>query len=421
MKILIINTSERVGGAAIAADRLMQAWKNTFSGDRGQTAGMLVRDRQSDRLSVSSIPSSWLLPFKFLWERLVVFLNNGWRRSSVFAVDIANTGTDVTRMKEFQKADVVHLHWVNQAFLSLKDLERIFQSGKRIVITMHDQWYFTGICHYSATCNKYESQCEHCPQLGRPIFGYDMARRVFNRKRSIYQKAHLTFVGCSQWIADLAQRSVLTQGQRVISIPNTIDTERFAPQDKIAARQTNHLPIDRKLLLFSCQRITNEIKGFRYMSEACRILHEQHPDIAAHLGLVVVGGDSDKVREQVAIEVFNVDYVNGEDQMATLYNAVDIFVTPSLQDNLPNTIMEALACGVPCVGFNIGGIPEMIDDRQNGYVAHYRDAEDFANGILWTLDPERYAELAKAARQKVLDCYSEERVAKLYMEIYAKA
>jgi glycosyltransferase involved in cell wall biosynthesis len=103
--------------------------------------------------------------------------------------------------------------------------------------------------------------------------------------------------------------------------------------------------------------------------------------------------------------------------MVQLYNAVDIYVTPSLQDNLPNTIMEALACGIPCVGFKVGGIPEMIDHQENGYVAQYKDAEDFAHGILWTLSAD-YETLSRQARNKVMVTYSENAVAHKYMEVY---
>lgn len=415
-KVLIINTSERIGGAAIAANRLMQVLRNEHV-----QATMLVRDRQTNQLTVSSIRSSWLLTVKFLWERFVIFLNNGWRRSQVFAVDIANIGTDITQMKEFRYADVIHLHWVNQAFLSLRNIEQILQSGKRVIITMHDMWYFTGICHHAAQCTKYESQCERCPFLARPWFGYDLATRVFSHKKRIFQQAHITFVGCSGWITNLAQRSALTQGHRVVCIPNPIDTDTFAPADTTAARQACHLPTDRQLILFTSRRITDEMKGFQFLAEASRIIHDQHPEEAKRIGVVVVGLESDKVREHVALDVYSVDYVHNEQEMIQLYNAVDLFVTPSLQENLPNTIMEAMSCGTPCVGFDIGGIPEMIDHRQNGYVATYRDAQDFANGILWALQPDHYPTLAQAARQKVLDCYSGKQVAKRFLELYANA
>ena len=114
------------------------------------------------------------------------------------------------------------------------------------------------------------------------------------------------------------------------------------------------------------------------------------------------------------------NYVNNEKELVDIYNAVDIYVTPSLQDNLPNTIMEAMACGVPCVGFNVGGIPEMIDHLHNGYVAEYKSSEDLANGIHWTLTEGEYETLSEEACRKVMTCYSEGAIAKRYIEVYNK-
>ncbi|MBQ9665453.1 MAG: glycosyltransferase family 4 protein [Bacteroidaceae bacterium] len=411
MRVLIVNTSERIGGAAIAANRLMEALKKN-----GVKAKMLVRDKQTDHLTVLSVGHNWTQPLKFLWERLCIFVANQFSRKNLFQVDLANTGTDITRLTEFQRADVIHLHWVNQGFLSLSDIQKIILSGKKVVITMHDQWYFTGICHYSATCEKYKNQCHHCELMNGNLFG-DLAKRVFLQKQRIYRNARLTFVGCSQWMADLARTSQLTQGQKVVSIPNAINTELFRPVNKQQARQAFNLPLDKHLLLFGCQRITDERKGFKFLVEALEIIKQDHPQLAQQMELVVVGGEAESVRSQVPFDIIPIRYVSDPEKMVQLYNAVDIYVTPSLQDNLPNTIMESLACGIPCVGFNVGGIPEMIDHQSNGYVATYQDAKDFANGIIWTLTTD-YDALSSHARQKVLTAYSESAVAKKYSEVY---
>ena len=135
---------------------------------------------------------------------------------------------------------------------------------------------------------------------------------------------------------------------------------------------------------------------------------------------MVVGGDSTKIQGELPMEIKPVRYVKEEQQMVEIYNAADLYVTPSLQDNLPNTIVEAMACGVPCVGFNVGGIPEMIDHKQNGYVAEMKNAKDFADGIEWALTAD-YATLSEAAHRKALETYSEEAVAKKYMEVYDNA
>ena len=411
MRVLIVNTAERTGGAAIAANRLLHALNNN-----GVVARMLVRDRKTDACDVVNIPQSWRLKGKFLWERGVIWLSNGMSKRNLFQVDIANAGTDITVMPDFGWADVIHLHWVNQGFLSLRDLERILASGKPVVVTMHDQWYFTGICHYSSDCGKYRTQCEQCPMVkGR---GADLAQRVFNRKRAMYEGKNITFVGCSRWMADLARQSALTQGHTVTNIPNAIDTDVFKPMDKQEARRRHNLPTDKKLLLFGAQRITDERKGFTFLTEACEHISMHHPTLPGNLGVVVLGGDAESVKEALPLPVYPVNYLSNETEIAALYNAVDLFVTPSLQDNLPNTIVEAMACGVPCVGFNVGGIPEMITHKQDGYVADYCDSIDFAQGIAWCLNESRHPSLCKAARSTALATYSEPAVTQQYLKVY---
>ena len=413
MRVLIVNTAERTGGAAIAANRLLHALNHN-----GVEARMLVRDRKTDSPQVASIPPSWRLRAKFLWERGIIWLANGLSKRNLFQVDIANAGTDITRMEAFKQADVIHLHWVNQGFLSLGDMERIMASGKPVVMTMHDQWYFTGICHYSGDCDKYQTQCSHCPMLTGGGIGTDLARRVYDRKRTIYSLKPMAFVGCSRWMADLARKSPLTQDHLVTNIPNAIDTDVFTPMDQAAAREHHALPADKRLLLFGAQRITDERKGFRYLKEACEHLVQNYPELARQMGVVVLGGDAETMKSALPLPVYTVGYLSNEAEIAQLYNAVDLFVTPSLQDNLPNTIVEAMSCGTPCVGFNVGGIPEMISHEQDGYVARYRDSQDFAHGIVWCLDDNRLATLRQKARADALNTYSESAVASRYQEIY---
>ena len=375
-----------------------------------------MRDRKTDDSEVVNIPPSWRLKANFLWERGVIWLANGLSKRNLFQVDIANTGTDITTMDVFHWADVIHLHWVNQGFLALKDMERIMKAGKPVVMTLHDQWYFTGICHYSGECDKYQSQCSRCP-MNKSI-GMDLARRVYDRKRSIYYGKTLAFVGCSRWIADLARKSPLTQGHMVTNVPNAINTDVFTPMDQQEARMRHHLPTDKRLILFGAQRITDERKGFRYLKEACEHLVKQAPELARQMGVVVLGGDAESVKSALSLPVYTVNYLSNEGEIASLYNAVDLFVTPSLQDNLPNTIVEAMACGTPCVGFNVGGIPEMISHQQNGYVADYCDSIDFAQGISWCLDESRHPSLCKVARDNALATYAEPVAVHNYLQIY---
>ena len=415
MRVLIINTSERIGGAAIAANRLMDALRNN-----GIQAKMLVRDKQTDNITVISLKKSLWSIWQFVWERIVIWKANHFKQHNLFAVDIANTGTDITTYPEFKEADIIHLHWVNQGMLSLKDLKKILQSGKPIVWTMHDMWPCTGICHHARECDNYHKECHHCPYLYNGGAKKDLSHQTFKKKKELYQLSPITFITCSQWLKERAGQSALLDKHSIVHIPNPIKTNLFTPRNKVEARQKCNLPTDKKLILFGSVKITDKRKGIDYFIESCKILAEKHPELVNNLGVAVYGKESEQLKSLVPFQVYALDYISNEKELVNVYNAVDLFVTPSLEENLPNTIMEAMACGIPCVGFNVGGIPEMIDHLHNGYVADYKSAEDFANGIHWTLSESEYHSLSEEARRKVTSSYSESTIAKKYIEVYNK-
>ena len=415
MRVLIVNTSERIGGAAIAAGRLVEALKNN-----GIKAKMLVREKQTDRLSVIGLNKNWWKVWQFIWERILIWKENRFKKHNLFAVDIANTGTDITVLPEFQAADIIHLHWINQGMLSLNDIRKILLSGKPVVWTMHDMWPCTGICHHARECDKYHQECHHCPYIYKGGGKKDLSNQVFKKKKEIYQSAPVTFVTCSRWLKERAGLSALLNGHTIVDIPNPISTGLFKPQNSLAARNKMELPTDKKLILFGSVKVTDKRKGIDYFVESCKLLAEMHPELKEELGVVVYGKNSEQLKPLIPFQVYALDYISNEKDLVNIYNAVDLYVTPSLEENLPTTIMEAMACGVPCVGFNVGGIPEMIDHLHNGYVAEYKSAEDLANGIIWTLSESEYQSLSEEACRKAVSNYSESIVAKKYIDIYNK-
>jgi glycosyltransferase involved in cell wall biosynthesis len=221
-------------------------------------------------------------------------------------------------------------------------------------------------------------------------------------------------------LKERASQSALLTGHFVTNIPNPINTNLFKPRNKKDARMKLGLPIDKKLILFGSAKITDKRKGIDYFIESCKVLAQKYPELINELGVVVYGKESEVLKSLVPFPVYPLNYISNEKELVDVYNSVDIFVTPSLEENLPNTIMEAMACGVPCVGFNVGGIPEMIDHLHNGYVADYKSAEDFANGIHWALSESEYQSLSEEACRKVASSYSESAIAKRYIEIYNK-
>lgn len=408
MRVLLVNTSELIGGAAIAASRLTDVLNR-----HGVEAQLLVRDRQTSRATTVRLPQRQRLRAAFLWERLRIWMVNGFRREGLWAVDTACCGVDITSLPAFCEADLIHLHWVNQGLLSLAQIEKILASGKPVVWTMHDMWPCTAVCHHARDCRHFHTHCHDCPQLLRPA-AHDLSWQVFSAKARAYSRAKINFVACSQWLAGEARKSALLQQHAICSIPNTYDSTLFHPASQAEARRRLGLPAQVPLLLFACQKVTNSRKGLDILFEAL-----QSPLLAqasADLHLVVVGEMAEGLQRQLPFPVHAIGYLSAEADMAALYQAASVFVTPSLEENLPNTIMEAMASGTPCVGFSIGGIPEMIDHLANGYVARYRDIDDLAQGIRYVL--ENRERLSRNAVGKAVATWNEETVAHQYISLY---
>jgi glycosyltransferase involved in cell wall biosynthesis len=217
----------------------------------------------------------------------------------------------------------------------------------------------------------------------------------------------------------MASNSHLLAGRNITCIPNAININLFRPRSRSQAREALGLPQDKRLVLFSSHSLTDERKGFHYLKEATKRLAAEHPEWRDRLGIVLIGKDTDSTMyRDIPFEVYQLNYVAEEKRLVDVYNAVNIFAIPSLQDNLPNTIVEAMACGIPCIGFNVGGIPEMIDHLHNGYVAEYKNVHDFAQGIHWLLTEGEYDLLSREASRKAVNTYGESSIAMKYIGIY---
>jgi len=415
MKVLLVNTSERTGGAAVAANRLMKALI-----DNGIEAKSLVLKKQSDDINVLSIQTSIFKKYhsklNFLWERFVIFFCNRFTRKNLFQVSIANTGLDISKHPLVKSADVIHIHWINQGFLSLNNIKNLVKTGKPVVWTLHDLWAGTGICHYSGDCDKYQTECHDCPLLSG-YFPVDLSKQTFVKKEKIFLQS-IFYVGCSHWISEKAKQSALLKNAKITSIPNPINTKIFYSQNKLTIRKQLGLPTDKKLLLFSAAKISDTRKGGIYFLNACNLFYETNSEWKNKTEIILMGKGDETFLSGIKMKVNSLRYISGDENIAAIYAAADVFVIPSLEDNLPNTIMEAMACGIPCVGFDTGGIPEMIDHKINGYVAQYQDVEDLAKGIVWTLENGEI--LSDKAVEKVKNNYTNPIVAQQYTELYKK-
>jgi len=414
MKVTLINTSDAGGGAPAACMRLLKA----LVGQKVDVA-LLVQHKKTTDDNVLSIATTFVTKLKarinFLRERIPFILFHEKDKSVRFAFSTANAGTSIKNNFLVTDADILHLHWTNSGFLSIADLKELVDTGKPIVWTLHDMWAFTGGCHYSGTCDNFMRECGNCPFL-RDASENDISHSGWLRKAALFKDAkNITFVTCSKWLAGVAKQSSLIKEFRIEAIPNPIDIDIFSPKDKVAARQKRGIDIDAKIILFGAANINDKRKGITYLVDALNILKATYPQ-SEKIEIVIFGKNKHFDVAQLPFKVYELNLINSQEELADVYSMADVFITPSLEDNLPNTVMEALACGTPVVAFNTGGIPEMVDHQQNGYLAQFKSADDMAKGLNEVLNGD--AKLTVNARQKVLDNYTNEKVAKQYINLY---
>jgi len=346
MKITLVNTTDKIGGAAVACNRLMQALNNS-----GVAAKMLVQTKTRDDLLVETTTTNNVKKainfYRFAYERLVFTLYEK-SKDLRFAFSLGNTGEDITKHQLIQNADLINLHFTSFGFLSLQSLKQIVALKKPLVWTLHDMWAFTGGCHYTGDCTAFETQCMKCPFLRKPAEN-DLSHKIWQKKRKLFHEANISFVASSQWLAETAKRSSLLRNFRIESIGIPIDTQEYKPMNQQDARITHKLPNDKQLILFAAMNIADRRKGYNYFVEAMQIMKKQHPETADKVELVVFGKSTAEALELLPFKTHNLTFLQTDLQIAEAFNAVDLFAIPSLQDNLPNIIMESLACGVPVV------------------------------------------------------------------------
>jgi len=414
MKILLIGTSDRKGGAAIASYRLFLSLKKRYKDIK-----MLVRDKltsEEDIIGLNNTVSQKIFnSVRFIAERLMFFIYMK-SKELLFFFSPANTGQNILNYKEVKEADIIHLHWINQAFISVNQLGKLFQSGKKVIWTMHDMWPFTGGCHYSGECTNYHNECGNCPFL-RTNSHKDLSYKVFKKKEKIYKEApRITFVSPSIWLAEKARKSSLLSKFDIHVIPNPIDTEVFKPGIKSDVRKSLRLPEDDFLLLAGSANIKEKRKGFTYLVEAMENMKERNPGIFKNIGLITFGKHSDV--ENLPVRVYPMAFLKNEKALVEIYQAADLFILPSLEDNLPNLVIESLACGTPVVAFNIGGMPEILDHKETGYLGKPKNVDDIIEGINWIRLHPDLDELKAKCRKKILDRYSPEIVLEKYLTLY---
>lgn len=406
MRVLHVNTYDSQGGAARAAYRLHRALLNENIDSK-----MLVQKKTSDDHTVIAPTSKFEkginllrptldnLPLQQYKNRTQSLFSPAWLPFSQIPKKIAQINPDI-----------VHLHWIAGAMMSVKDLAKI---EKPIVWSLHDMWAFTGGEHIDEDQQHYLDRCGNSKVL-KSKKDRDLSRTGWERKRQAYaQIDYMTIVGLSGWMHQAAKSSSLLKDKNHIQLHNPIDTTAFAPFNKIEARRLFNLPIDKKLILFGAMNATSDPnKGFEHIFSALQAFSLENTE------LVIFGSSQPTTPLIFKQSVHYLGQLHDDVSLRVLYNAADVMIVPSLQENLSNTIMESLACGTPVVAFDSGGNSDMIEHQKNGYLAQPFDTDDLAKGIEWVLNAPDYQQLCDNARDKVLTHFDSQIVAKRYIALY---
>ncbi|MFW6065321.1 MAG: glycosyltransferase family 4 protein [Planctomycetota bacterium] len=414
MRVVHLSLSDNRGGAACAAYRIHQALLADNIDSR-----MFVRIKASTDEAVEPYQ-----PAKDFWSRLkrvrrrigVVRRVSRYHKTRppgpfIFHARSSELGRDL--MGDLPEADLLNLHWVS-TFVDFAAFFRAVGGRVPVVWTLHDMNPFTGGCHYSTGCDGYLRQCGRCPWLGSDN-PRDLSHKTWRRKKRALQRVPtdmLHIVSPSRWLGEQAKASSLFGRFPVHVLPNCLDTDVFEPRDRLVATQALDIPADAKVVLFAAANPEMPRKGFNLLVEAIGRVDESDRPM-----LLTLGQGSPTVSDTLAHK--HVGAIHDERLLTLIYSAADVLACPSLEDNLPNTVLESMACGTPAVGFNVGGIGDMVRPDSTGLLAPAGDTGALSEAVRSLLsDPDRLGRMGRESREVAVREYSQKAGARRYAELY---
>jgi len=414
LKVIHLNTYDGNGGAGRACLRLNEALK--AEGVDSKIAVFYKFGKDPAIRNLSSSPFARLKAlFNIMAERYLAKL---FVKALKTPFSLQWFGRSIKDHPLLKEADIIHLHWVNHGFLTPKFLAQLDELEKPVVWTFHDSNAFTGGCHVRYSCEHFHRQCGNCPLL-RFSGEDDISHRNWRRKQKAWSRLNFHIVAPSSWMAASVKQSSLLGLRKTDIIPNTIETDIFKPYVKAEAKKMLKISPDKFVLMSGFMPSKNDKhKGTAYLLEA---LHElaARPEVDKHrIELVIFGNRDMENMPEFPFKTTFLGTISKDEHLAKCYSAADAFILPSLEDNLPNTVLESLACATPVVTFNTGGIPDMVKHLENGYLAGYKSATDLADGIEWLLLHEDKAALQKEARRTILTVFSPQVVAHKHIDLY---
>ena len=392
MRVIQVSTFDRGNGASEAAFRLHCALRK-----KGIDSWMVVQNKLGDDPHVIG-PNTWV---KRIFAMMRPHLDGLPKMLDPDCNDFNNdiSWLPTTQIKCIKKLnpDIVHLHWINGGFLSIGSLATFKMP---IVWTCHDAWPLSGIRHYPVI--KFKD--------GKPLKSDDctaeLARKsllnrfVIWRKEHVWRNLNMVAVAPSSWMESELNRSLLWTNRKIHRIPNGLDLSIFKPIPKEEAKKILNLPKDKRFILFGAMSATTDYrKGYFLLKDAISKIREKLDGVE----LLVYGSSSAESNSDLGIYTHYTGRLRDVYTLVLFYSAADVFLAPSVQDNLPNTVVESLSCGTPCVSFDVGGLSDMIEHKKNGYLAEPFNCEDFSRGILWTLAESE--DLSKNCRKKAEETF----------------
>jgi glycosyltransferase involved in cell wall biosynthesis len=404
VKPLHVSTYDSFGGAARATWRLHRGMKSAHI-----QSSMLVQDKRTDDPFILGPSSSFASLKAKLRPRLDSLLSSVYQKRCNGLFSSAFVPSGILKSLKHLDADLIHLHWVNEGFLRI---EEIAAFKLPIVWTLHDMWPFTGGCHHSGSCERYRITCGSCPHL-RSHIKHDLSRWTLFRKSRAWKDLNITVICPSNWLAECARSSSLFDNFPVEVIPNGIDTVGFAPHDKKFCRAILGLPQDCVILLAGGISFTSDKnKGMLQLMSALKL-------ISPGVEVAILGSSGQNPSLDLGIPVHFLGHLHDEVSLAVAYAAADIFVSPSLQENLSNMVMEASACGLPTVAFSVGGMADLIDSDRTGFLVAPGCVDELSKAINTLVeDYELRDKFGKAARSKVEREFAIENIVRRYLQVY---
>jgi len=407
LSICHFSTADILGGSAKAAFRIHQGL-----GELGHRSRMLVRFKQSDDENIESV---WPDGPARLWHRAAEIFA---MRSGLQYLYVPSSRGAV-RHRWVREADVIQLYNTHGGYLSPFALAG-FSRHAPIVWRLSDMWPATGHCAYSGACERWQTGCGQCPDLAAyPPVRRDATALLWRLKKAAYEKSDITFVAPSSWMEKVVRQSPLLRNFPLHRIATGVDQKQFNLQvcakERSASRASLNIAEDAIVILFAAHVLENNSrKGGQHLVAALNMLGRL-PNIV----LLLAGVGGEKWTKLQPLDVRLAGYREEPGEMSKVYAAADISVVPSVDENLANTALEAMACGLPIVAFDAGGTRDAVQHMKTGYLAAARDGRDLAKGIKLFIDSkEQRVQMGEAASRLISDEFCMSRQSAQFSDLY---